>query len=61
MSGVIEYRDDDVLDRGFCPNCGAPLSNIGVDGSGFCEIHGMVWAEWKQLGETPDEEDEEDE
>lgn len=41
-----EYRSDDIRDEGNCPKCGAPLSNLLLDGRGFCETHEWVFAEW---------------
>ena len=47
-----EYRDDDIVDEGFCPECGAPLTNITVGGQGFCDTHKMVFAEWTRPKEA---------
>lgn len=54
MSGVIEYRDDDIRDTGFCPHCGAHLREVQPSGRAFCEKHGWVFV---NFGRTPEEED----
>ncbi len=43
-----EYREDDIVDRGFCPTCRKPLRDISIEGKGYCETHGWVFAEWTQ-------------
>ena len=47
-----EYRGDDIRDEGFCPKCGAPLSDLLDDGRGFCETHEWVFAEWTRPKEV---------
>lgn len=56
MSGVMEYRDDDIKGKGFCPQCGAPLDDVKLSGIAFCEKHGWVFVNY---GRTPEELDDE--
>lgn len=46
-----EYRDDDVMDEGYCPICGELLRDVSVSGKGYCEKHQWVFAEWTQRKE----------
>lgn len=45
MSG--DYRDDDLRQKGWCPFCAAVVTQVMVDGSGWCEIHGKVYLNWE--------------
>jgi hypothetical protein len=56
----MDYRDDDILDQGFCPVCGRVAREVYVDGSGWCSEHGKVWLNWEQTRDMPDEEEEDD-
>lgn len=55
---MVEYREDDLTDVGYCPKCGQELSALSIGGTGFCSAHGWVFADWTAPKET-DEEDEE--
>jgi len=55
-----EYRQDDVLDRGFCPHCRSVISSVLLSGLGFCEEHGWVFVDWGQLPQEEEEHDERD-
>lgn len=58
MSGVMEYRDDDVKGVGFCPQCRSVLGDVKLSGIAYCEEHGWVFVDWGQL---PSEEERNDE
>jgi hypothetical protein len=53
----MEYRDDDLKDEGYCPQCFRNLGQLTKEAKGFCEIHGWVFAEFRR----PQEEEDDDE
>ena len=56
----MDYRDDDIIDRGFCPICGQEVRDVMIDGSGLCTDHGRVWLNWTPLKNVPIDEEEDD-
>ncbi len=32
----MDYRDDDIRDAGYCPNCGRPLKGVTIEGKAYC-------------------------
>lgn len=47
MSGVLEYRDDDRTDIGWCPLCSSLLTGLTTGGRGLCEKHGWQDANYE--------------
>jgi hypothetical protein len=56
-----EYRQDDRRDVGYCPQCGAELAGLTVDGNGYCDTHRWQWAEWNPPHTASGSDDEESE
>lgn len=53
-----EFREDDLIDAGYCPQCGRELRDISVAGKGFCSVHKWVFADWTAPKNTEESEDE---
>lgn len=56
MTILTEWRESDDPDRGYCPVCGEQLTNITLEGMGFCERHGWQFAEWQPATDEENEE-----
>ena len=53
----MSHREDDIHDEGYCPKCGRTLADLSIGGSGFCEEHGWVYADWTRPKEREDEDE----
>lgn len=56
---MSEFRQNDTT-TGYCPTCARQLSDVTMHGSGFCEEHGRVWADWNPRTDVEPEADEPD-
>lgn len=48
----MDYRDDDLTNKGYCPHCGRNLGQLTKDARGWCELHGWVFADYTPPKET---------
>lgn len=42
----MDFRDDDEPQKGWCPWCASVVTQVMVDGSGWCPEHGKVYLNW---------------
>lgn len=56
----MDYRDDDIRGRGYCPRCGREMT-LDVALFGYCEEHGRQPADFNRPERSDDDGTQDDE